>query len=71
MSLEKNDEKMPKVQNVSYQSLFNYLIDNLGYFQISNYNYPLGFTLQNTDLKEESTIIFRQTEVLNESVESG
>lgn len=71
MSLEKNDEKMPKVQNVSYQSLFNYLIDNLGYFQISNYNYPLGFTLQNTDLKEESMIIFRQTEVLNESVESG
>lgn len=71
MSLEKNDEKMPKVQNVSYQSLFNYLTDNLGYFQISNYNYPLGFTLQNTDLKEESTIIFRQTEVLNESVESG
>lgn len=71
MSLEKNDEKMPKVQNVSYQSIFNYLIDNLGYFQISNYNYPLGFTLQNTDLKEESMIIFRQTEVLNESVESG
>lgn len=71
MSLEKNDEKMPKVQNVSYQSLFNYLTDNLGYFQISNYNYPLGFTLQNTDLKEESMIIFRQTEVLNESVESG
>lgn len=71
MSLEKNDEKMPEVQNVSYQSLFNYLTDNLGYFQISNYNYPLGFTLQNTDLKEESTIIFRQTEVLNESVESG
>lgn len=71
MSLEKNDEKMPEVQNVSYQSLFNYLTDNLGYFQISNYNYPLGFTLQNTDLKEESMIIFRQTEVLNESVESG